>query len=100
MNDFRHSTTCKHAPEFKFRVQVNRLKSKTIFGFQSEVSDFMHHPRISPRNPPPQNFQRLQLQGAIDFAALRMRSWRRGANGGAECRTFFGVAGFAPKPTF
>ena len=22
------------------------------------------------------------------------------ANGGAECRTFFGVAGFAPKPKF
>jgi len=35
-------------------------------------------------------------EGAIDFAVLRMRGWRRGA----ECRTFFGVAGFAPKPNF
>ncbi|MGB7533050.1 MAG: hypothetical protein WA977_08785 [Halobacteriota archaeon] len=27
-------------------------------------------------------------------AVAEQRSWRRGA----ECRTFFGVAGFAPKP--
>ena len=45
-------------------------------------------------------FYKCILQGAIDFAELRMRSWSSGANGGAECRTFFGVAGFAPKPNF
>jgi len=40
------------------------------------------------------------LQGAIDFAVMRMRSGVGAAvaNGGAECRTFFGVAGFAPNP--
>ena len=32
----------------------------------------------------------------LDFAELRMRSWRRGA----ECSAFFGIAGFAPTPNF
>ena len=41
-------------------------------------------------------FLQVHLQGAIDFAGVRMRSC--GANSGAECRTFFGVAGFAPTP--
>ena len=39
-------------------------------------------------------FSAMHLQGAVDFAEWRMRSWRRGA----ECSAFFGVAGFAPEP--
>ena len=34
-------------------------------------------------------FSAMHLQGAIDFAELRKRGWRRGANGGAECRKYF-----------
>jgi hypothetical protein len=40
-------------------------------------------------------FSTCILQGAIDFAERRKRSWSSGANGVAECRTLFGVAGFA-----
>jgi len=42
----------------------------------------------------------MHLQGAIDFAEAAEAALWSGANGGAECRTFFGVAGFAPKPNF
>ena len=45
-------------------------------------------------------FYKCILQGAIDFAEVRERSWSSGANGGAECSTFFGVAGFALSLTF
>jgi hypothetical protein len=45
-------------------------------------------------------FCKCILQGAIDFAELRMRRSGRGANGGAKYRTLFGVASFAPKPNF
>ena len=38
-------------------------------------------------------FGGCNLQGAIDFAELRKRSWRRVA----KWSTFFGVAGFAPE---
>ncbi|MGB7532085.1 MAG: hypothetical protein WA977_03790 [Halobacteriota archaeon] len=54
-------------------------------------------PRFSPRSPPCDFFfYKCILQGAIDFAERRKRSWKRGA----EYRTFFGVAGFAPNPNF
>jgi hypothetical protein len=36
------------------------------------------------------------LQGAIDFAEMRKRSW----SSGAKCSTLFGVAGFAPNSNF
>jgi hypothetical protein len=55
----------------------------------------VYQPRFSPRNPPCSFFYKCILRGAIDFAVLRSE-----ANGGAECRTFFGVACFAPKPNF
>jgi len=63
---------------------------------------FKCQPRFSPRNTPRNFFCKCILQAAIDFAeaADAERSWSSGANGGAECRTFFGVAGFAPKPNF
>jgi len=57
-----------------------------------------HQPRISHRNTPCSFFYKCILQAAIDFA--ERNSGVRGANGGAECRTFCGVAGFAPKPNF
>jgi len=47
-------------------------------------------------SPPRSFFCKCILQAAIDFAEWRKRGWRRGA----ERRTFFGVAGFAPDPNF
>jgi len=54
--------------------------------------DFMCQPRVPPRNPPCSFFfYKCIPQGAIDFAE------RNSGVRGAECRTFFGVAGFAPE---
>ena len=114
---------------------------------------FRRQPRLAHRSPPRSFFGECILQGAIDFAEMRERSWRRGrlctylsltfsrlldakpayhiaahhaafstsaicklqlilrccgrrswrrgvGMRGAGCRTFFGVAGFAPKLNF
>jgi len=50
---------------------------------------FRCQPRLAHRSPPRSFFYNCILQGAVDLRSC-------GADGGAKCRMFFGVAGFAP----
>ena len=60
---------------------------------------FRCQPHIAHRSPPCKFLGGCSCEGAIDFAELRWRSGVGGvANGGAECRTFFGISEFAPDP--
>jgi hypothetical protein len=59
-----------------------------------------HQPRVAHRSPPCSFFYKCILQGAIDFAELRNAELEAWSECGAECRTLFGVAGFAPDPNF
>jgi len=82
----------------KLQLILRRLRERSWRRGKWWGLGFKRQPRIPPRNPPRTFFYKCILQAAIDFAEaaeaeLELRS-------GMECRTFFGVAGFAHEPNF